>query len=66
MLEFYLARILKRRKSVQKTDLARLISNELKPEARVPSVEDINTALERLRAKDIVNIEKTRGIVRYI
>jgi len=51
---------------VQKTDLAKILSGELRADARQPSIEEINTALERLLAKDIVNVEKTRGIIKYI
>lgn len=38
VIEALIARILKRRKSVQKTDLSKLLSIELKVDARQPSV----------------------------
>jgi hypothetical protein len=31
-----------------------------------PTIEEINTALERLAVKEVITIEKTRGIIRYL
>lgn len=66
IVESYISRILKRKKSVQKTDLAKLMSAEMRVDTRLPSMEEINTALEKLDTKGIISIETTRGIVKYI
>lgn len=66
VVEALIARILKRRKSVQKTDLAKLLAGEVRTDFHQPTIEEINNALERLKNKDIINIEKARGIIKYI
>jgi hypothetical protein len=66
VVEALIARILKRRKWVQRTDLTKLLSGELRVDHKQPNIKEINNALERLEAKDIVNVEKTRGIIKYI
>lgn len=47
---------MKRRKSVQKTDIAKILAMEVKSGVKEITVEEINVALERLVAKDIVTI----------
>lgn len=44
-IEALIARILKRRKSVQKTDLAKLLSVEVMVDNYHPGMEEINNAL---------------------
>jgi len=38
----------------------------MRVDARQPTIEEINNALERLVTKGIINIESTRGIIKYI
>lgn len=51
VIEAYIARILKRRKSVQKTDIAKILSQELKVGAHQATMEEINMALGRVAVK---------------
>ena len=66
VLEYCIARIMKRKKSVQKTDLAKILANEGKCGIKEINVEEVNAALEKLVVKDVVVIERTRGIVKYL
>lgn len=64
IIEAYIAKILKKRKSLQKTDLMKLLHGELKNYKT--NLEELSIAIEKLCARDIITIEKTRGIIRYI
>ena len=49
---------------MQKTDLMRQLTSEMK--IYKADIEEINKAIEKLKNKDIVTIEKVRGMMKYV
>ena len=64
MIEAHITRIMKRKKTMQKTDLMRQLTSEMK--IYKADIEEINKAIEKLKNKDIVTIEKVRGMMKYV
>ena len=64
IVEAHIAKILKRKKAVQKTDLSKLLEDQIKGGAA--TLTEIHQAIEKLVDRGILSIEKSRGIIRYL
>lgn len=58
-----MVRILKKKRTMQKTDLSKSIYDYITNFK--PTIEQINQALERLAIRDFIDIDKTKGNIRY-
>jgi DNA-binding PadR family transcriptional regulator len=63
-VEAAIVRILKKRKNMQKTDIARFIEETIKNFK--PTFEQITKAFDKLESKKFIEINKTKGIISYL
>lgn len=63
IIQAAVVRILKKKRTMQKTDLSKSIYDYITNFK--PTIEQINQALERLAIRDFIDIDKTKGNIRY-
>jgi hypothetical protein len=63
IIEAAVVRILKKKRTMQKTDLSKAIYDNIT--TFKPTLEQINQALERLAIRDFIDIDKTKGNIKY-
>ena len=63
IIEAYAIKIMKKKKAIPKTDLTKLLYDQIKHFK--PTLEQINKALERLVSREFIDIDKMKGTIRY-
>ena len=63
VVEAWVVKIMKRKKILPRTDLTKLLYDNLK--RFKPGVEEVNAVIERLEVKEFIEVDKVEGIIRY-
>lgn len=63
IIEAYVVRIMKKKKVLPKTDITKLVYDQITNFK--PTLEQINLAIERLVVRDFIDVDKMRGTIRY-